>query len=205
MTPKVSDEHKESRSKAILNAAKRVFSKKGYPSTTMKDIVDESGMSRGSVYMYFSSTEAMMLALIEEEDNESMGQIDELAQSSESIWSAVVALLHSSEGNITEMTSGFAAAICEFYLTQWRISRNTPLLGQRYDRAIEALTALLQLGTDRGEFKPISPLADIARVLISLMDGMTLDSAYLGPHRIQLRAQLDVSLKLLQAILQPQA
>ena len=204
MSPKVSEEHKETRSKAILDAARQVFSQKGYASTTMKDVVEKSGMSRGNVYMYFSSTEAMMLALIGEEDKENMGQIDALVAASESIWSVCVALIQSMETNITDLSAGFAAAIYEFYLLQWRINGNSPFLEQRYDQAVEAFMALLQLGIDRGEFQPISPIRDIAGIMISLTDGMTLDCMYLGPHRIKLHRQLDVSIKLLQSVLQPQ-
>ena len=205
MSPKVSDEHKETRSKAILDAARQVFSQKGYASTTMKDVVEESGMSRGNVYMYFPSTEAMMLALIAEEDAENTGQMDELVKTGDSIWSLFTRLIQSSEANITNMSSGFAAAIYEFYLAQWRINGNTPLLEQRYDKAKEALSNLLQLGIQSGEFNPHLPVDDIACFMISLMNGMTLDCTYLGPDRIKLRAQLEVSTKMLQALLQPQS
>ncbi|MCL6458791.1 MAG: TetR family transcriptional regulator [Gorillibacterium sp.] len=205
LSPKVSDEHKETRSKAILHAARHVFSKKGYVSTTMKDVVEESGMSRGSVYMYFSSTQEMMFALIGQEDEENMDQVDKLIERSESIWLFLVSLLHESEASITEMSSEFAVAIYEFYLTQWRLTGTVPFLEQRYDKAIAIWSSLLQIGIDRGEFQPLAPNADIARVIISLTDGLTLDCAYLGSNRIKLGAQLDVSIKMLQSILQPQS
>ena len=204
MSPKVSDEHKEMRSKAILLAAKHVFSQKGYISTTMKDVVEQSGMSRGSVYMYFSSTEQMMLALIAEAESENLDEINELIETSQSMWELVVSFLKRGETSITKISSSFTMAIYEFYLTQWRVTGNAHLLEQRYDKAIATISTFLQLGTDRGEFQPLAPNADIARVIVSLIDGMTWDCTVLDSHRIKLGAQLDVSIKLLHSILQPQ-
>ena len=51
--PKVSDEHKELRIQQILLAASEVFKSKGYEQATLKDIVEEAGMSRGWIYLYF--------------------------------------------------------------------------------------------------------------------------------------------------------
>ena len=146
-----------------------------------------------------------MLALIAEEDQENTGQMDELVKSGDSIWSQFVTLIQSSEANITNMSSGFAAAIYEFYLVQWRTNGNSSLLELRYDRAKEALSNLLLLGIHRGEFTPLLPVDDIACFIISLMDGMTLDCTYLGPDRIKLHSQLEVSMKMLQALLHPQS
>ena len=43
--------------KLILETARTVFSLKGYRGVTMKDIVEACGISRGGLYLYFSSTE----------------------------------------------------------------------------------------------------------------------------------------------------
>lgn len=65
MSPKVTKEHKDKRQAEILEAAKTVFKRKGFELTTMKDVVEESGFSRGGVYLYFSSTEEMFRRIIE--------------------------------------------------------------------------------------------------------------------------------------------
>ena len=41
----------------ILEKAKEVFVEKGFRNVTMKDIVDACEISRGGLYLYFSSTE----------------------------------------------------------------------------------------------------------------------------------------------------
>ena len=41
----------------ILDSARLVFCRKGYLDVTMKDIIEECGISRGGIYLYFSSVE----------------------------------------------------------------------------------------------------------------------------------------------------
>lgn len=50
----------------ILDAAIRVFARKGYHATRMDDIVAEAQVSKGGVYFHFPGKEALFLALIDE-------------------------------------------------------------------------------------------------------------------------------------------
>jgi TetR/AcrR family fatty acid metabolism transcriptional regulator len=50
----------------ILDAAIRVFSRKGYHDTRVDEIVDESQTSKGAVYFHFPSKEQIFLALVDE-------------------------------------------------------------------------------------------------------------------------------------------
>ena len=62
--------------KYILEKARGVFSEKGYKNVTMKDIVDACDISRGGLYLYFSSIEELFLAVLanthEEDDDEAV-------------------------------------------------------------------------------------------------------------------------------------
>ncbi len=202
MSPKVSDEHKETRRKQILEAAKRVFVKKGYERATMKDVVEESGMSRGGVYLYFSSTEDMMTALLEEEERENIEQLETFAASDGPVWDIIVQLIRDIEQNIVQMSSGYAAAIYEFYISRSRYEKYVPSLQRHYGRTVDVFVKLLQRGTDRGEFRPVIPLEHIARLMISLVEGMTLHCAHMGPERIDLHAQIEACIAMLQVVLQ---
>ena len=41
----------------ILNAAAALFAEKGYQSTTLQDVIDATGLSKGAVYHHFRSKE----------------------------------------------------------------------------------------------------------------------------------------------------
>ncbi len=61
--PKTSDAAKEARRTQILDAAVRCFARTGYYATTIEDVVRETDLSRGALYLYFPSKEALYLAI----------------------------------------------------------------------------------------------------------------------------------------------
>ena len=62
------DEEKGKRRDEILSAAKTVFARSGFHSTTMADVAKEAGLSYGTVYWYFDSKEALFHALMDSEE-----------------------------------------------------------------------------------------------------------------------------------------
>ncbi|MBN1525701.1 MAG: TetR/AcrR family transcriptional regulator [Spirochaetales bacterium] len=56
----------EIRKKQILEAAKKLFVKKGYHSTSIDDITHECGLTKGGIYWHFKSKWEIFTAMIEE-------------------------------------------------------------------------------------------------------------------------------------------
>lgn len=48
----------------ILDAAARVFAERGYHRTTVRDVAREAGIADGTIYLYFTSKQELLLALI---------------------------------------------------------------------------------------------------------------------------------------------
>ncbi len=48
----------------ILNSAKQVFIRKGFNRVTMKDIIEECNISRGGVYLYFSTVDEIFMEVV---------------------------------------------------------------------------------------------------------------------------------------------
>ncbi|PIP13075.1 MAG: hypothetical protein COT45_02315 [bacterium (Candidatus Stahlbacteria) CG08_land_8_20_14_0_20_40_26] len=55
---------REERKNTILKAAMRVFSTKGFVTTTMNDIAREAGFSKSALYFYFGSKEEIFIEII---------------------------------------------------------------------------------------------------------------------------------------------
>ena len=53
----------------LLDAAAKLFEAQGYYSTTVEQISEEAGVSKGLVYNYFSSKEELLAGLIESATN----------------------------------------------------------------------------------------------------------------------------------------
>ena len=60
---------KDSTKHQILDAAMHVFVKSGYSKTTMDDIVNRSGLSKGAIYHYYGSKKELFLSLIDHWEN----------------------------------------------------------------------------------------------------------------------------------------
>jgi AcrR family transcriptional regulator len=63
--PRVSTTYLEGRRQAILQAARRCFSRKGFRATTMREICREARLSAGAIYRYFKGKEEIVEALAE--------------------------------------------------------------------------------------------------------------------------------------------
>jgi AcrR family transcriptional regulator len=61
--PKVSEEHKERRREQILEGARRCFARHGYEGATVARLEDEIGLSRGAIFNYFPSKDALFIEL----------------------------------------------------------------------------------------------------------------------------------------------
>ena len=62
--PKVSEEHKQARREEILEAAQRVFARHGYEGATVARLEEETGLSRGAIFSYFESKDALFVAVV---------------------------------------------------------------------------------------------------------------------------------------------
>lgn len=68
------EREKEARREAILNAAARVFSSKGYRGATLEEIAVESELAKGTIYNYYRDKEDLFISLV----REGYGQFQEM-------------------------------------------------------------------------------------------------------------------------------
>jgi AcrR family transcriptional regulator len=59
--PDVSEERKDQ----IMNAAEEVFSQKGLDNARMDDIAEETGLSKGTLYLYFKSKDDLIASILD--------------------------------------------------------------------------------------------------------------------------------------------
>ena len=61
--PKVTEAHRAARRDEIVAAALRCFAAKGYQRTSMADVIEESGLSAGAIYGYFTGKQELFAAV----------------------------------------------------------------------------------------------------------------------------------------------
>lgn len=65
--PRISEQDKVVRRQRLVDAAWRRLATNGYHETTVDDVCDEAGVSKGAFYGYFSTKQDLFLALMDEE------------------------------------------------------------------------------------------------------------------------------------------
>lgn len=193
MSPIVSEQHREERKNLILNAAKEVFIKKGFNATTIQDIINHSGVSRGGVYTYFKNTEDVFIELLKKRDSEDVWDLESIYNGISTNWEALEFILDTLQENILNQTDRLVPAIYEYYFTKgWETKKHLPLLESRVEQAWNGLAWILQKGVNEKEFTPSLPIEDIAKTIITFYDGVYLNCFQLGPTKIQLPNQFHV-------------
>jgi AcrR family transcriptional regulator len=191
MAPKVTEEHRERQKLKILEAAKLAFTKKGFEPVTMKDIVEESGFSRGGVYSYFSSTEEVFTEIIEQGHLTQIQSLLKHIENNRSMWKAIDDYLVELEENLVKVPESIVPAQFEYFLTSWRNDERKEYLQVRYDRAISTMKTLIEKGKRTGEFKPKQAIEVIAKYFITVCDGLMLQQIASNSKELQAKEQLD--------------
>jgi AcrR family transcriptional regulator len=202
LSPKVTESHKEQRRSEILQAAESVFIRKGYESATMQDIIEESGMSRGGVYLYFSSKEEIFRALIERIHESHLEGFQQLVMQTKSSWEAIETFLQIQEKETLDVGNSLAPAIYEFFLTTRDDIAMKEYNAQRYHGALEQITNFLEAGVERGEFKPVISLESIGRLIVPYLDGLLLEAFFVDLGEDNIKAHIDALRDYLKMALQ---
>jgi len=64
--PRIGSVRSEARRRQILEAALTCFARRGFHKTTMQDVVEQSGLSAGSIYCHYAGKQDIIIAVVEE-------------------------------------------------------------------------------------------------------------------------------------------
>jgi AcrR family transcriptional regulator len=176
MAPKLKPETLEERKAQILNAALTCFARKGYHQTTMDDIVQEAGLSKGGVYWYFNSKKELFMALFESLIGDTEAMV--LASMTQEV-SAKEKLRDSLEMYAALSTADefreFMPLMIDVWAQNWRDPEINEVAIDMYNRFRGPLVQLIEEGIANGEFKPVDA-ASLAAILFAVYDGLAVQS-----------------------------
>lgn len=154
----------------IVEVARTVFSEKGFKDVTMKDIVEACEISRGGLYLYFSSTkeifEAVMQLEAEESDDVFTGNISDDATPAD----VFAIFLKEQKKEIISKKSQLTLAIYEYFFT-YKVPKGKNRLRTQFDIACKVLESLIVSGVQSGEFYCEDPTG-MARNIMFQIEGM---------------------------------
>jgi AcrR family transcriptional regulator len=149
------ERRKDARPQELLAAAMTLFVERGFAATRLEDVAAQAGVSKGTLYLYFTNKEELFKAVVRENVVPVIGEAEEI--------------INTFEGSSSEL---FRAIIFGW----WERIGNTPLSGLAklimaeagnfpevarfyHDEVISRGTAMivrvLERGIQRGEFRPV--------------------------------------------------
>jgi TetR/AcrR family fatty acid metabolism transcriptional regulator len=153
-SPKAARAKDGERREAILQAAVRVFAKKGYHGCRIADVAQEAGVAYGLVYHYFQNKEDLLSSVFDE----SFGHFLRLLEA-----------IGSTEGPAAQKVEEIVSAAFDAYQSDPESIRvlilevlRSPVFREAeqrgaFQQALKSIAAVLRRGVERGELRQIDP------------------------------------------------
>jgi AcrR family transcriptional regulator len=158
------------RKNQILDAAMVVFARSGFHDARMDDIVQESGLSKGTLYWYFKSKEEIITAISQRLFATDIKQVESLLNAEGTVSERLQQLIRDRVQGLQEM-SDVVAILFEFYAVALHQDGVRQFIKTYFQNFHELLVALIQQGIERGEFRPVDVLA-AATALDAVFEGL---------------------------------
>lgn len=161
----------------FLKSARRIFARDGFEAARIEDIAADAGHTRGAFYANFQSKEQLFFALLEQQVNEHMGNVQRLLACCNSAEERLQALREYYVKRIGDRQ--WVMLMLEFKLFALRHRRLRPKLAATHRRIrlaaktqaiAELLPARVQLRADSDEARRAT--------LEALLNGLVLEHAY---------------------------
>ena len=142
------------RKNQILDAAMAVFARSGFHEARMDDIVQESGLSKGTLYWYFKSKEEIITAISQRLFSTDIKQVESLLNAEGTVSERLQQLMRDRMQGLQDM-SGMVAILFEFYAAALHQDGVRQFIQTYFQNFYDLLVALIQQGIERGELRPV--------------------------------------------------
>ena len=149
----------------VLDAALRLFVRKGFAATKVEDIAHAAGLSKGAIYRYFSSKEEIFESLVKRALTPLADRTSLMARTSRDDAATIIKMV------LTMMASGLAdpdtLALPRLVLME---AGSFPALAAAYrrqviDKAISALETTVERGIDEGTFRSVNARLAVRNII----------------------------------------
>jgi AcrR family transcriptional regulator len=184
----------EERKNQILEAAIRVFSRRGFHVARMDDIVQESGLSKGALYWYFKSKDEIIAAIL---SNLFDQELDTLRELQDAPGPARERMIEFTRRAIADMQVLLLMRpiVHEFYAIAFRQPAVRDALKNYFRRYVQMIVPFIQQGVDHGEFRPVDAL-EATLAIGAIIEGTLLLWVY-DPETVDLEKHIVTSMQLL--------
>ncbi|MCL1883023.1 MAG: TetR/AcrR family transcriptional regulator [Defluviitaleaceae bacterium] len=156
--------------KKILEAARQVFCRKGFLAVTMQDIIDECGISRGGIYLYFASVDEIFLEVMKQRNKDSFS-------ANEPFYTVLSDYFARQKRRLTNFKNSLFRAYCEYIFSKPKAAVEA-FRDTQFERLRETIVSILMLGVKQNEIEgDIQRLADHFIITIDGLSVLALSEA----------------------------
>jgi len=182
----------------ILLAARACFAKQGFAGTSIKDIQDASGFSRGNLYHYFKTKEEIIHIIITQNLGKFCDRVELILKELDERNPTLADVIHELASLAEEITKGpgkgMAFHVWSLAMVEPEVRKNMTACFERIRSALEKQIVALM---DRGEIKRSSDTQQLSVTLFGLViPAFTLQSVYMDEKSLD-AASYTQSLELL--------
>jgi TetR/AcrR family fatty acid metabolism transcriptional regulator len=189
---------KERKRKRILGAAIKVFAKKGFYKTRIKEIARQASVADGTIYLYFKNKDDILISIFEDRIDKLNEKMIEISTRNIPATERIKQIIELQLGNVRGHRD--LAEVITINLRQsTRFLRQ--YAGPRFNRYLDIMALIIEEGQKSGELSPDFPPRVLATSLFGALDGLML-TWVLGSRRHQrlMRAGAYVAAMMLQGL-----
>ncbi|MCI9374062.1 MAG: TetR/AcrR family transcriptional regulator [Lachnospiraceae bacterium] len=171
----------------ILETARKVFVEKGYKNVTMKDIVEACDISRGGLYLYFGSTEELLLEVLQKDAEEIDDVFSEGITEEDSAADILTLFLKEQKKELLRKKNNLTMAVYEYAFENKE--KKDQMMRRQFEAGVRVLEKLIESGIASGEFYCENPKG-AANNIMYVLEGMKINSQTMGITEAMVDEQL---------------
>lgn len=156
----------------IIKAARRLFAKKGYVNASVEEIASLAGFTKGAVYHFFGSKEALLMSLLRDIEERSIGRTSLVLADMKGPAMDKLLRFKMLQAEWAGHNADDLAILIQMSIESAnRKSAVREEVRQIYARMEQVLTDIVEEGKASGEFRPDLPVHDVVTWMIAVHDG----------------------------------
>ncbi len=184
----------EERTQQIIEAAFITFARLGIGKTRMEDIAKAAGLSKGTLYLYFKSKDALISSMLELTVSRELAYAQELSILEIPVHQKLDQLTQIVVDDLEQMQP-LMSVYFEFLAVALRNEMIKTTMQEQFQRFLDLLIALIEQGVEAGEFRAVDA-REAALTMGTIFEGTILVWAY-GPEMVDLGQQIKAGMDLL--------
>ncbi len=162
----------------ILAAAEEVFNETGYAATTVDAVAERAGISKGSIYNYFESKEALFKQVFDRVAAGEWAGVDEMLREPACACRRMEQIIEYWYGRL-EYFRQIGRLVLEFWAIAAGEGREGDIaqsLEDLYTRTHRTVTSIIAQGVADGDFDPHFDPELTATLIVAMLDGIEIQS-----------------------------